>query len=185
MILYEGTKLFHGSYCAVSNPDLKKCRPGKDFGRGFYLTTDRMQAVKFTRTSMKKAVHDGILPPLQLEGFVSEFVFHDLKGIKKYEFPDADQEWLHCVAAYRKNQRFPEKKKWDSFDVLCGKIANDNTNLVITAYIDGLYGKPGSYKADQIAIGFLEPENLKNQICLRTEKALACLEFIQSTGVRL
>ena len=77
-----------------------------------------------------------------------------------------------------------ETEKWKSYDVIAGKIANDNTNLVITAYIDGVYGEAGTEKADNIAIGFLEPENLANQICLRTPGALKCLEFVNSIEVK-
>ncbi len=40
MILEDGIKLYHGSYTVVDKPELSKCMPGKDFGLGFYLTTD-------------------------------------------------------------------------------------------------------------------------------------------------
>ncbi|WP_081860978.1 DUF3990 domain-containing protein [Butyrivibrio sp. AE2032] len=40
MILNDGEKLYHGSYVIVDKPDIQKCMPGKDFGIGFYLTTD-------------------------------------------------------------------------------------------------------------------------------------------------
>ena len=48
--------LYHGSYCVVQTPDLSKCAAGKDFGRGFYLTTSKNQAQKFVATSIKKAL---------------------------------------------------------------------------------------------------------------------------------
>lgn len=32
-------KLYHGSNQEISTIDLSKCRPYKDFGKGFYLTT--------------------------------------------------------------------------------------------------------------------------------------------------
>ena len=35
----DGMLLFHGSYVPVENIDLSKCFSGKDFGRGFYLTS--------------------------------------------------------------------------------------------------------------------------------------------------
>ena len=78
-----------------------------------------------------------------------------------------------------------EIEKWSKYDIICGKIANDNTNLVITAYIDGIYGNIMSDTADRIAIGFLEPENLKDQICIRTAKALRCLSFIECQEVTI
>ena len=33
-------KLYHGTDCLFDAPDLAKCNPNKDFGRGFYLTPD-------------------------------------------------------------------------------------------------------------------------------------------------
>lgn len=53
--LVDGMVLYHGSYCEISSPDLDKCAPYKDFGKGFYLTTSYQQARKFIDTSLKKA----------------------------------------------------------------------------------------------------------------------------------
>jgi len=33
--LKENLILYHGSYCEVSRPDLRKCATMKDFGQGF------------------------------------------------------------------------------------------------------------------------------------------------------
>ena len=54
--LTNGMYLYHGSYCEVSQPDLGMCSKRKDFGRGFYLTTSRDQAISFLKTSIAKAV---------------------------------------------------------------------------------------------------------------------------------
>jgi hypothetical protein len=40
-------RLYHGSTVKVDNIDLSKSAAGKDFGRGFYTTASRDQAVKF------------------------------------------------------------------------------------------------------------------------------------------
>ena len=34
-------KLYHGSVDEITEIDLKKSKPNKDFGRGFYLSADR------------------------------------------------------------------------------------------------------------------------------------------------
>ncbi len=36
--------LYHGSTINIDHINLKKSRPNKDFGRGFYLSADRQQA---------------------------------------------------------------------------------------------------------------------------------------------
>lgn len=38
--------LYHGTYQQFDSIDLEKCRPFKDFGRGFYLTDLEDQAMK-------------------------------------------------------------------------------------------------------------------------------------------
>lgn len=66
-------------------------------------------------------------------------------------------------------------RKWQSYDMIAGKIANDNTNPTINFYISGAYGPVGSDRAVKLAIDILQPFRLNNQVCFRTEKSLKCL----------
>ena len=184
MLLVDGVVLYHGSYVAVETPDLRKCRPHKDFGRGFYVTASHEQAVRFTRTATMKAIRRRELPANTHTGYVSSFVFHFLDSLKIHEFPNADVDWLHCVVAHRRQGQFPQKaEKWHNFDIIAGKIANDNTNMVITVFMSGGYGAVESSKACETALGFLLPERLKNQACFRTEYALSALAFAGSEKI--
>ena len=56
MILQDKVELYHASYVIVENIDLSLCADGKDFGKGFYVTTDYNQAYKFVKTAIKKAL---------------------------------------------------------------------------------------------------------------------------------
>lgn len=38
--------LYHGSNISIKQIDLNKSKPNKDFGRGFYLSEDEIQAQK-------------------------------------------------------------------------------------------------------------------------------------------
>lgn len=184
MIIEAGKRLYHGSYTIVDKPDLLKCGAGKDFGRGFYLTTDIEQARRFVKSSIGKASKNGLCDKKQNKGYVSVFEFDDVVNIECYEFETADREWLHCVAMHRRDGLFSEQlKKWNGYKVIAGKIANDNTNQVITAYINGVYGEVGSDIADRTAIGLLMPEKLTDQICIRTEDVLQRLKFVESEMV--
>lgn len=60
MILREGIELYHASYKVVDKIDLSCCSEGKDFGKGFYLTSDFGQACKFVKTSIRKALVNGV-----------------------------------------------------------------------------------------------------------------------------
>lgn len=179
MILETGLQVYHGSYIKVEKPDIKMCKSGKDFGTGFYVTTDYEQAKRFVRLSVGKAHKNGIINDETTKGYVSVYEITDLSKLNFYEFADADREWLHCVAAHRKQPLLVrELEKWTAYEMLAGKIANDNTNRVITGYINGLYGKVGSESADSIAIGLLMPEKLTDQICFRTQRSIENLRFI-------
>lgn len=178
--------LYHGSYCVVQNPDLSRCASGKDFGRGFYLTTSKAQAQKFVATSVKKALTQKAQDVPLSRGFVNAFEFTPSDNLSLYEFKNADMAWLHCIVSHRRLGCIPgEFEKWMDYDLICGKIANDQTNTVITAFLDGVYGPINSDRAAELAISFLEPEKLTNQWCFRSSKALGCLKFLSAEEVRL
>ena len=50
MNLKDGMRLFHGSYTPVERIDLGMCSDAKDFGKGFYLTSDLLQARSFVKS---------------------------------------------------------------------------------------------------------------------------------------
>ncbi len=56
MKLEAGMKLYHGSYTIVKKPDLSACKPTKDSGLGFYLTTDINLAKRFLKTALQMAI---------------------------------------------------------------------------------------------------------------------------------
>ena len=44
--------LYHGSNVAIDQIDLNESRPGKDFGRGFYLSAEKEQAVELAESKV-------------------------------------------------------------------------------------------------------------------------------------
>ena len=63
----------------------------------------------------------------------------------------------------------------DSWDVICGPVANDQTMPVIDLYLDGMYD-------EEEAIKRLLPQKLKDQFVFKTDAAigtLQCKEVIQ------
>lgn len=67
LTLTDGMLLYHGSFTQVPQIDLHKCRQGKDFGRGFYVTS---------------------LLPNRLE---NQFCFCNEKAIQTLEFVRSEQ----------------------------------------------------------------------------------------------
>lgn len=187
MIRFEnGMMLFHGSFCEVKEPDLNKCAKYKDFGQGFYLTASREQAERFIPTSLKKAIAQRIVEPNQKYGFITEFNLRNSEALSYKEFIDADENWLHCVVGHRKSGTFDKiVRDLAGYDVIAGKIANDQTNATIVLYLSGAFGEIGTEFADNTCISMLLPERLKNQFCFRTNKSFESLEFIRSEKIWL
>ena len=180
MINWEETMiLYHGSYCSVPAPRLENCRPYKDFGLGFYLATSINQAKNFVPSAIRKAIRLGLVPNETDFGFVSIYRFCKPSQARIQEYAQADADWLHCIAAHRKEGTFVSvKQDLQACDIIAGKIANDQTNATLTAYLAQLYGEPGTKEADDYCISRLLPEKLENQICLLTQTALSGLKFI-------
>ncbi len=184
--LVNGLILYHGSYCEVNSPQLEKCARRKDFGKGFYLTTSKEQAISFLKTALAKAEAGGIIESGQEYGIISMFEVQLKYKLSSFIFQDADADWLHCIAAHRKRNSFIEiEKKMAKFDVIAGKIADDATNRTLVAYISGTFGKVGSKTADEFCISRLLPERLKDQYCFKTEKALEYLNFLEGEKIWL
>ena len=183
--LIDNLILYHGSYCEVASPDLSKCSKYKDFGQGFYLTSSLKQAESFSKISLAKAISNNIVEKDKAFGIVSAYRFNSKMLLKIMTFPTANAEWLHCIVVHR-SKKHSLKAIVDSmknYDVICGKIANDNTNSTIAAYMNGIFGKIGSKSADDICVSLLLPERLQDQFCFRTDSALKCLTFIESMKI--
>ena len=50
-------KLYHGSNTQIIKIDLDRCRPYKDFGKGFYLTDIKEQALRMAARTAR--IYDG------------------------------------------------------------------------------------------------------------------------------
>ena len=167
----QNRDVFHGSYCIVKAPSADMGKNGKDFGKGFYATMDRRQAVSFAKLKAKREKH--------LIGFVSIYRLSDLQNLNVYEFENADGNWLNCIVGFRNKRYAYLAAPYRNHDVLIGKIADDDTSIVINAYIIGAYGEIGTGNAVKTAISLLKPERLKNQICFKNHRAIERLSFIR------
>ena len=176
--LYDGMTLYHGSSVPVEQPDLSKCSPRKDFGRGFYLTSSLEQARSFARIVARRTAREHVGEAADLRGYVSVYELHPKSALKVVTYETADADWLHCIVAHRQGAPFEQlAQSLADADVIVGKVANDQTNATIIAYLAGAYGETGSALADELCISLLLPERLQDQACFRTQKALDCLTY--------
>jgi len=168
---YKNIYLYHGTDSSFKLPDLKMSLEGKDFGKGFYLTKEKAQSRKFAKTKGLRNSKNVV--------YVNTYFLFNLDTLKIHIFDNVDKEWFDCVVS----NRTKKASKWDKYDVLIGKIADDNTMITINAYIDGLYGKVGTDAAIKTAIALLKPEKLKDQICFKTSKAINKITFVSQEKV--
>ena len=184
MMLRDGMLLYHGSYARVEKIDLSLASPHKDFGKGFYLTSNQNQARNFLPSALIKAKSRGLIPESHSSGFVSTFRFHLNEAVKTYEFDTPSKEWLWFISQNRRKNLAQALIPLISdsvfqAEIIVGKVANDTTNPVITTYLNGLFGDVTSDRAINFAIEELMTEHLDNQFCFLTEEAVSCLEFLE------
>lgn len=178
--------LYHGSYCLIQEPKLSYCFKNRDFGHGFYLTTDYDQAKRFVGISIDKAASAMRVPPDTNVGYVNKYKFRTDNSLLFHNFPETNKDWLNCVVAHRKRVEIEgEIEKYLKFDVITGKVADDNTANQINAYLAGTYGPVNSDEAVDICVRLLLTNRLKDQWCFRTEKALKQLEFMGSDKIHV
>lgn len=125
-------RLYHGSNMMIENIDLSKCKPYKDFGRGFYLTEIKEQAEKMA--SRTAAIYGG--EPTVTEFEFDEAALHTL-SVKTFENPD--KEWALFVLANRsRNSRQPTH----CFDIVIGPVADDTIATLFRNFNDGIIDLP-------------------------------------------
>jgi len=154
-------KVFHGSYALINEIDLSKCELQRDFGKAFYVTNIREQALFWAQ---RKGSKHGT------EGIVTEFIFlesaFNSTYFKTLKFDDYSEDWLDFVIENRKNET---SNNIHDFDIIEGPVADDAIATRIAFYMRG-----GISKKD-----FLEDLKFKHskshQLAFCTEKSLLML----------
>ncbi len=144
--------VFHGSYVEVIKPDVCHSRDNVDFGKGFYVTPIREQAIKWA-TRFKRNNGKGIVSTYDWKREVIS------KQYKVLEFAEYSEAWLDFVISCRKQMDNSE------YDVVIGGVANDKVFNTIELYFEGLIQKTE-------AIRRLKYEKPNLQICIRKQEIL-------------
>ena len=155
--------MYHGSNLCVEDPRLIEQTRGLDFGAGFYLTTNESQAVRFS----------GIVVNRRKSGAATVSVYEfDMEAAEKtlavLKFISADAQWLRFVTDNRL-----KAYQGDAYDIVIGAVANDTVMPTIQAFLGGFIN-------EEAALITLKTSKLVDQICLKSENALALIRFIKS-----
>lgn len=160
-------RLYHGSNIEISNIDLNKCRPYKDFGKGFYLTEIRDQAEKMA--SRVARIYGGEPCVTVYEFDEAALTDGDIR-VRNFELPT--KEWalfvIHNRSREFKNIESEECNLDNKYDLVIGPIANDDLALLFRQFSNGLIDVDTLVKE-------MKFKKLTNQYSFHTKKAIAYL----------
>ncbi|MDR1160757.1 MAG: DUF3990 domain-containing protein [Tannerellaceae bacterium] len=126
-------KVYYGSYTLIEKIDLAKCQPGRDFGRGFYITKIRSQAEYWAKRIGDKN---------NMKGVVTEFKFmeyaFDYEKLNTLRFDHYCEEWLDFILLNRTNTSL---KQVHGYDIVEGPVADDQVTRRIFAFLNGTVSK--------------------------------------------
>ena len=112
-------KLYHGSNILVSQPDIKKGKPFKDFGQGFYLSDSIEQAMEMAeRVAARVNVEQ---TPIVTTFEFDESVMTD-GSLKVKSFETYTEEWAEFVL-HNRDRKMPQPTH--DYDIVYGPIADD------------------------------------------------------------
>jgi predicted ester cyclase len=149
--------LYHGSNQNFDNVDLSKAKDRRDFGKGFYTTTIREQALQWGYNMFNRFDGEGI--------FLYEFDFSPYGSLKSKQFSRISDEWFDFILSNRISNVLQH-----DFDFVQGPVANDKTVLTITGFIDGLFTR-------EEAMRRLRYSKTNDQVSLHTERAVSLLKL--------
>jgi hypothetical protein len=156
--------LFHSGTVVVETPQIMKTEHGRDFGAGFYTTDLKEQAVRWALREARLEKRTSA----SVKAVVSMYEFDDnrYEGLRVIHFAETSAEWLDMVCNCRSNNRYVH-----GYDIVTGKIANDSVGETVSYVIRGITRR-------EDALERLRFEQINNQICFASEKALSLLHYI-------
>lgn len=169
--------LYHGTTFNFTEIDLRRGKPFKDFGQGFYATLSRESAANMALRNRdiesRRLKRRGLTREATPWLYTYELDENKLGTLNVKRFKNADKEWVLFITDNRTHN--PHRH---TYDIVIGPTANDQTNPTIQTYLSEGYGIVGSDRAIEILIEFLEPYNFPHQFFFGTKRAVNLLSFI-------
>ena len=155
--------LYHGTNTDIDCIDLSRSLKHKDFGQGFYLTSNLETA---TRMAAKRSRLQGGAATLityefdesALQSNLKVKVFPEKASVEWFLFVDGNRDRMHDTPLH-------------NYDIVIGPIADDGVVLQITNYREGILSP------EQAAIA-LQDKFLDQQYYFGTERSLIYLKKI-------
>lgn len=145
--------VYHGSYCEVKYPNIEFSRNALDFGKGFYVTNIKDQAINWASK-------------FKLRGKKSYINIYNLdldeikNGYKIKEYLTYSEEWLDFILECRNGSTIYLEN-----DVIIGGIADDRVYNTLELFEDNLINKEEALKR----LRYYKPNN---QICIVNQEII-------------
>jgi len=163
--------LYHGSNQEIDMIDLNCCKPYKDFGRGFYLTTLEQQAELMAKRTAR--IFGGT-------PFVTTYTFDEASllstSLSIKTFSEPNEEWAMFVLNNR-NRDFQNHSDLNSnqdnkYDIVTGPVANDDIALLFRSFINEQIDVTALVKG-------MNYKNLNDQYSFHTDHYVALLTKVE------
>ncbi len=152
--------LYHGSNVIVDKPALVPQNRFLDFGKGFYTTENKVQAISFAEKVYRRRKEGS--PIVSVYDFDEKLLFPDYSIIR---FDSPDEAWLDFVFAHRSGTY-----QGKIYELIYGPVANDDIFATFTLYAGGELTK-------EETLSRLKIKKLYNQMVFSSERVLSCLKF--------
>ena len=155
--------VYHTSNQCFETPDVLHSRNGLDFGKGFYVTRLKEQAINYAQRFLKAGS----------DAYLHIFEFEPKSELRVKVFDSYNEEWLDFVCNCRKGG-----EDYMKYDIIEGGVANDKVYRTVDLYMSGVYNK-------EQALSNLIYEIPNNQLCFISQKAInSCLRFIEHSMIK-
>ena len=142
--------VYHGSYRKVEESKILENKYTKDFGKGFYCTILKEQAVRWANKYDTK--------------IINLYEYHENNNLKIKEFTVMTEEWLDFIISSRNGEKH-------DYDIVIGAMADDQVYNYITDLLKGEITRAAFWELAK----FRHPTH---QIAFCTNEALKTLKFV-------
>lgn len=163
-------RLYHGSNMPIAGINLSKCRPNKDFGRGFYLSPEKSAAEKMAYRTVRRFGGSPYVMTFEFDETLLEDV-----SVRRFDVPSV--EWAVFVMANRKSDAEAIDHNRDNrYGLVVGPIANDDLALLFRQFSRGLLSVEMLMREMQFKV-------LTVQYSFHTPEAVSALRLIEVENV--
>lgn len=163
--------LYHGSNVEIFEIDFSQCKPYKDFGKGFYLTSIKQQAVRMAMNRAALFGGEAVVTVYEVDDDIMEKTELETKSFSM----NPTIEWARFIVNNRSKTfddvSSPECNIDAKYDVVLGPVADDAIAATIRRFMSDKLDEEGLQRK-------LTYKELSNQYSFHTEKAISYLRKV-------